>query len=388
MKYGLELFLERKAEFRTQTLGIVTNHTAVDHQLNHLITRLQKEDLQIEKIFSPEHGLYGVEPAGKKIKDTDTLSSGMTIQSLYGEQRKPALKDLEGLDLLVYDIQDVGVRFYTYIYTMANTMQAAAEKGIPFIVLDRPNPLRGDIVQGRPLPPSYSSFVGAYQLPIRYGLTPGELALYINEEYGIGADLMVATLKGWKRDAWYDSYSLAWIPPSPNIPTLQTALLYPGTCLIEGTNLSEGRGTTIPFHIVGAPWLETKTVKEKLAKTLPAAVKARQTRFRPRYAKYAGELCAGIQFHIGERTFNPIQIGVSLIWIIRNTHPKQFAWRKLNDSYIIDRLTGGSSFREHIDEGNDLESTTSYMQAHRGGFIEKKQQYHLYPNEAGSIHRK
>lgn len=388
MKYGLEIFLERKSEFIDRNFGIVTNHTAVDRHLDHLITRFQGEGLHIEKIFSPEHGLFGVEPAGKEIKETNTLFSDIPIQSLYGEKRKPASKDLQGLDALVYDIQDLGVRFYTYIYTMANTMQAAAEKGIPYIVLDRPNPLRGDVVQGRPLPPSYTSFVGAYQLPIRYGLTPGELALYINEEYSIGADLLVATLEGWKRDNWFDTYPLAWIPPSPNIPTLQTALLYPGTCLIEGTNLSEGRGTTIPFQIVGAPWLETKTLKEKLAKTLPATVKVRRTKFKPHYSKYREETCSGIQLHIDERTFNPIQIGVSLIWTIKNNQPNQFAWRKQNGTYIIDRLTGGSSFRENIDNGKDLTPTISYMNAHLEEFIEKKQQYHLYPNEVGSIHRR
>jgi len=259
---GLDVLVAQNfAPLANRRLGIVCNHTARDRSGRHLIDLCQQSGVcQITAIFAPEHGFRGTFADGKNIADAVDSLTGAPIYSLYGENLQPTAEMLKNVDLLVYDIQDVGVRFYTYISTLTNVMRAAAENHLPIVVLDRPNPIRGDRIEGPMLEPQFRSFVGPHPIPIRYGLTAGELARLINGEHWLGdtlrAELTVIKMQNWRRAMWFDETGLPWFPPSPNMPTLLTATVYPGFCFMEGTNLSEGRGTDSPFVQFGAPYFD------------------------------------------------------------------------------------------------------------------------------------
>ena len=252
---GLEVLLtEQRALIAGKRVGLITNHSGVNRQMNHAIDLISKTPgARLTALFAPEHGIRGLIQAGGKVVDTVDERSGVRVYSVYGAVRRPTPQMLAEVNVLIYDIQDVGARFYTFISTMGEGMEAAAEQGIPFIVLDRPNPLADTRVEGRMIDMRLKSFVGAYPIPIRFGMTPGELAGFYRDRMEKKVNLKVVKMKNWKRSMWYDQTGLAWTPPSPNIPTLAAAIVYPGTCLIEGTNVSEGRGTTTPFEMIGAP---------------------------------------------------------------------------------------------------------------------------------------
>jgi uncharacterized protein YbbC (DUF1343 family) len=239
---GIEALLsEQLGLIRGKRIGLITNHTGVDRKLRHDIDAfISTPGLRLVALFSPEHGIRGTVQAGEKVRSGVDEKTGIPVYSLYGETNRPTVEMLKEVDVLVYDIQDVGSRFYTYISTLGHCMEAAADRSIPFIVLDRPNPLGGEAVDGPPLKPEFRSFVGAFPIPIRYGLTPGELAGFIKDTRKLNLELSVVKLKNWRRSQWYDETGLVWVPPSPNIPTLEAALAYPGVCFVEGTNLSEG----------------------------------------------------------------------------------------------------------------------------------------------------
>src|SRR5690625_3902019 len=259
LKLGVEVLLDEQMDLLDgKRVGLITNPTGVDQELNHIVDVLHNDpEVDLTTLYGPEHGVRGDAQAGEYVEFYIDEITGLPVYSLYGETRKPTPEMLEDVDVLIFDIQDVGARFYTYIYTMAYAMEAAQENELEFVVLDRPNPISGYDVEGPVLDPEYASFVGNYPIPLRHAMTVGELALFFNEEFDINADMTVVEMTGWERGMYYDDTDLEFVLPSPNMPTLDTALVYPGTALIEGTNLSEGRGTTKPFELLGAPFVNS-----------------------------------------------------------------------------------------------------------------------------------
>lgn len=298
--------------------GLITNPTGVLRDLSSTVDML-KEMCNLIALFGPEHGVRGDVQAGENITSYTDKKTGIPVYSLYGDDISESEKVLSSLDTLIFDIQDVGARFYTYAYTMTDAMKLCAEHGVKFIVLDRPNPLGGIKAEGTVLDRSFSSFVGRFPTPTRCGLTIGEFAIMMNETENIGCDLTVVPMEGWKRDLYYDETDLVFIQPSPNIPTVDTAFVYIGTCIFEDTNLSEGRGTTRPFEMIGAPWLDSAKVIGKMGKQ--EGVILRECSFTPTFSDYKDIFCHGIQLHITDReAFLPFAVGVKLLDAIKKTH--------------------------------------------------------------------
>ncbi len=298
--------------------GLITNHTGVLRDLSSTVDML-KEKCNLVALFGPEHGVRGDVQAGENIIAYTDKSTGLPVYSLFGDDLSESEKALMSLDCVIFDIQDVGARFYTYAYTMTDTMKICAEHGIKFVVLDRPNPLGGTKTEGTLLERCFSSFVGRFPTPTRCGLTLGEFAIMMNETENIGCDLAVIPMEGWKRNMYYDDTDLVFIQPSPNIPTVGTAFAYIGTCIFEGTNISEGRGTTKPFEMIGAPWLDSKAVIERIGQQ--DGVILRECSFTPTFSDYKDIFCHGIQLHITDRdTFSPFAAGIRLLDAIRKTH--------------------------------------------------------------------
>lgn len=300
-------------------LGLITNHSGVTRDMTPSFMFLHSE-YELTALYSPEHGIYGAAQAGAKVEEVERESTtGVPVYSLYGGRTAPDEQMLDNVDILCFDIQDVGARFYTYLYTMTRSMKAAAAKGIPFVVFDRINPVGLNKVQGEILDENNASFVGEYAVPHRYGLTAGEFARFINETRDIGAELYVVPCEGLDRDTYYRDTDLCFVAPSPNMPTPETALVYTGTCIFEAVkNVSEGRGTTQPFEMIGAPYIDEQELCGYLnGYELPGAV-ARPVRFVPTFSKFAGELCRGIQIHVRDRdAFSPFEYGYVLISHLR-----------------------------------------------------------------------
>lgn len=358
------------AKIRGKRIGLVTNHTGVNHQLETTAAVLAaRRDLKLVALFGPEHGIQGHAQAGQPI------SSQPNVYSLYGDTRAPTPAMLEDVEVLLYDIQDVGVRFYTYVSTLFESMKAAAQQGIPFVVLDRPNPIDATRVEGPVLEPGFESFVGIYHLPARYGMTPGELASLLNSEAAIGADLVVVPIQGWRRSKWYDQTGLHWIMPSPNMATLSTATVYPGLGLIEGTNLSEGRGTTRPFELIGAPWLHSQQLADRLNHLELPGTRFRPQAFLPTFSKYQGESCQGIQIHVLDRNqFQPIPTFLHIVTAVLHLHPKKL---ELADQ-VFDRLVGNSWVRRHLLQRRPVDEIVKQWQTALEEFKKKRTKYLLY----------
>ncbi|MGA9287561.1 MAG: DUF1343 domain-containing protein, partial [Anaerobacillus sp.] len=338
-------------------------------------------DVDLKALYGPEHGVRGSAQAGDYVEYYTDEETGLPVYSLYGSTKKPTPEMLEGIDVLLFDIQDVGTRFYTYIYTMAYAMEAAAENDIEFIVLDRPNPLGGEAVEGPVLDDEYSSFVGKYEIPLRHGMTVGELASLFNEEFNIGADLTVVEMEHWKRNMYYDDTQLEWVLPSPNMPTLDTALVYPGAALIEGTNVSEGRGTTKPFELIGAPFIKSTELTDELNGLDLPGVDFRAASFTPSFSKHAGELTHGVQIHVTDKeAFKPVKTGVSLVKTIHDLYPDDFEFRAENSSGVsfFDLLVGNGWIREAIEEGHTVEEMEQQWQGDLEDFKEVREDYLLY----------
>ncbi|MEO5822707.1 MAG: DUF1343 domain-containing protein [Vicinamibacteraceae bacterium] len=349
---GIDVFLEHlPADLRGKRVALITNSSAIDRAGVSDIDRIAQHDgLRLVALLAPEHGIRGVADAGATIDDEKDAKSGVPVHSLYkAEGRGPTPDMLRDVDVLVYDLQEVGGRTWTYVSTMALSMQAAAKRGIPFVVLDRPNPIGGDIVEGARLDPAFASFVGMYPIPARHGLTVGELAALFNRQHGIGADLIVVRAANWRRSQWRDDTGLPWVNPSPNLRSLEALMSYPGTVYFEGTNLTEGRGTDRPFEQVGAPWLRAPEIVEAMhalrlpgvrfeAITMPVARSA---------AKFPGETIPGIHVVVTDRQgYRPVRTALLLIDMIKRRQPAQFAWGP-----SIDRLTGSDTVRHAIDAG-------------------------------------
>ena len=335
--------------------------------LTDLLERQPEVDLVA--LFAPEHGLLGRDQAGEKIAGEPAR------YSLYGSTRAPTAKMLEGVDLLIFDVQDVGVRFYTYISTLYECMKAAGRLGVPFLVLDRPNPIDATRVEGPLLEPGQESFVGVHPIALRHGMTVGELGLLFNAEAELGCDLKIVPLRGWKRSQWYDQTGLHWIMPSPNMPTLATAAVYPGLCLVEGTNLSEGRGSTRPFELIGAPWLKSTQLAQELNQLGLEGVRFRPQAFRPTFSKFKGEPCRGIQIHVVDRhAFDPIRAVLHLLHQLIGMHPEEFEFK--ND--IFDRLSGSPAIRVALEQGRSAQEILSGWQKDLETFRETRARFLLY----------
>ena len=359
---GLEVLLDRHLPWlRGRRLGLLAHQASVTRDLAHVAQLLNDlRGVRLARLFAPEHGLWGAAQDHAPVASTRDQVTGLEVWSLYGERRAPTPETLAGLDALVVDLQDIGARYYTFVWTLALAMRECARAGVRVIVLDRPNPLGGDRVEGNVPDPAFASFVGLYPLPARHGFTIGELARRFVLEEGIRCDLTVARMRGWRRAMLWEDTGLPWVPPSPNMPTPDTARVYPGGCLIEGTNLSEGRGTTRPFEWIGAPYLDGHRYAEALdAMSLPG-VRFRPARFIPTFHKWAGEVCGGVQIHVTDRRrFRPFRTGVAAISVARRLAPAEFRWKEPPYEFEhtrlpIDILFGTDRIRTQIEGGTDL----------------------------------
>ncbi|QFT90343.1 hypothetical protein FIU87_17015 [Bacillus sp. THAF10] len=382
-KLGVEVLLEKEKHLiEGKRVGLITNPTGVDKELNSIVDTLFNDpDTELTALYGPEHGVRGDAQAGQYVDFYIDEKTGLPVYSLYGPTRKPTPEMLENIDVLLFDIQDVGTRFYTYIYTMAYAMEAAKENDIPFVVLDRPNPLGGLKVEGPVLDMEYASFVGNYAIPLRHGMTVGELAKLFNEEFEIGADLTVVKMKGWKRYMYYDDTPLEFVLPSPNMPTFNTALVYPGSALIEGTNVSEGRGTTKPFELIGAPFINADQLATKLNDLNLPGVTFRAASFTPTFSKHAGTLSHGVQLHIIDRDdFKPVETGLHIVKTIHDMYPEDFAFRAENSKGIsfFDNLVGNKWIRQGIEEGRSVDELASDWKKELKEFHKVRRQYLLY----------
>lgn len=381
---GVEVFVENPpAELNGKRIGLITNQSGIDRQGRSTIDLIRAlPGLTLVALFSPEHGIRGV--AESRVDSSVDETTGLPIHSLYGETNKPTPAMLEGVDVLIYDIEDLGVRQYTYESTLALAMQAAAEKGIPIIVLDRPNPVTGRIMEGNILEPEFQSFVGIYPVLSRHGMTLGELARMYNVEQKIGADLTIVPVEGWTRDMWRDGTDLPWIKPSPNIYRFEAAIHYPGTVFFEAVNVSEGRGTDAPFEQIGAPWLDNVRLAETMnALNLPGVrFEAADIPVSATGRKYPGEVLNGVKFVITDReTYRPIAASLLMIEAIRRMHPDEFEWRGANQReptmLTIERHGGTARLKQAIDAGT-LADLLREWERDQAVFAERRSQYLLY----------
>ena len=376
---GIEVFVSDVPQaLRGKRVGLITNQSGIDRSKVPDIDLIARhKDLKLVALLAPEHGIRGDIQAGVKVGDEADPRTGVPIYSLYmAEDRGPTPEMLKDVDVLVYDLQEVGGRTWTYVSTMALAMQAAAKKRIPFVVLDRPNPISGEIVEGALLDPRFKSFVGMYPIPARHGMTVGELAMLFNRQHGIGVDLIVVRAANWRRSQWFDQTGLPWVNPSPNLRSLAALQSYPGSVYFEGTNLTEGRGTDRPFEQIGASWLDAPDVVRVMnGMGLPGIrFEAITMTVAPTAAKFKGQTIPGIRFAITDRqTYRPVRTSLLLIDAIRRRHPSEFAW-----TGSIDRLTGSDKVRLAI-AGGTLTGLLEEWDREAAAFAESRKPFLLYP---------
>jgi len=366
MRAGLEKLLENPKRWLGKArVGLVTNPTGVDRHLRHAIDLLHGHpDANLRLLFGPEHGIRATAQDMIGVADTRDPVTGLPEISLYGksfESLSPTPAQLAQIDVLVFDIQDVGARYYTYAATTALCMRAAKTAQIKVIVLDRPNPINGTQIEGGGLDPGLENFCALYPIPQRHGMTVGELARLYKDTFGIGCELEVVPCDGWKREWYYDDCNLPWVMPSPNMPTLDTAIVYPGMCLLEGTNLSEGRGTTRPFELFGAPFIDPRKLADELRRYDLPGVAFRPCLIQPAFHKFANERCGALQLHVTDRrAFCPYRTGLAILVAVKSLWPEKFSWRTepyefRTDVPAIDLLTGKAEVRRAIDQGKPIE---------------------------------
>jgi len=376
---GIEVLLRDSLHLVAgRRVGLVTNHTGVDRTGRSDIDLLAgHEAFDLVALYSPEHGIRGVERAGAAIDSSVDERTGLPIHSLYGETRKPTPTMLDGVDVLVFDMQDIGARYYTYVSTMALAMEAAGEQGIPFLVLDRPNPIRGDVVQGSVLDPEYATFVGMYPVPMRHGMTPGELARMYVGAFGIDVELHVVPVDGWTRATLFTETGLPWIPPSPNMPSVESALAYPGTCLFEGTPLSVGRGTDRAFQWIGAPWLDGESLAAALNGYEIPGVRFEAVAFTPVDAgdrKFEGQEVYGVQLIPESSDYDASRAVVAMLIETYRASGSNWGWFVAH----FDRLAGSDALRLGIEAGQDLDALTRGWAAPLAQFEELRAPFLIY----------
>ncbi|HUI46534.1 MAG TPA: DUF1343 domain-containing protein [Nitrospirota bacterium] len=367
-------------------VGLAAHPASVNRRFEHAIDVFQwTKKFRLTALFGPQHGIHGqtqdnmVEWEG--FRDPAT---GLPVFSLYGQVRKPVHSMLEHCDVLAIDLQDVGSRYYTFIWTMDLCMQACREHGKTVIILDRPNPIGGRLVEGPVLDPAYASFVGLKPLPVRHGMTIAEIGSYLHRGYYPDLDFRILPMRGWKRSLWFNDTTLPWVMPSPNMPTLDTALVYPGMCLMEGTNISEGRGTTRPFEIFGAPFIHPHTIIKVLKESKLPGVEFRPVHFQPTFQKHAHTLCGGAQIHVTNREkFQPFKTGVAILKAIHNTYPRDFRWKEPPYEYEevnlpIDILAGSDKLRKDIESWKDLDAMEKWWREETTEFEKVRRKFLLY----------
>jgi uncharacterized protein YbbC (DUF1343 family) len=379
VRIGAEILLANSRSFlRGERVGLVVHPASVLPNLRHTADALMNEaSSRLVALFGPQHGARGEKQdnmiESEHYRDPDT---GLPVHSLYSETRRPTEHMLSDLDVLVFDLQDVGTRIYTFIYTMSYCMEACAEYGKRMIILDRPNPINGRQVEGNLLEPEFKSFVGRYPLPMRHGMTVGELARFFNAEFKIECDLSVVPMEGWKR--------ADWVQPSPNIPTLDSAVVYPGMVLVEGTRLSEGRGTTRPFELVGAPYIRPRDLAGRLNSQDLPGVQFRAAYFEPTSQKWSGQTCGGVQIHVQDRqVFEPYLTGIAVLTAIQALYPESFKWREPpyeyeDDKRPIEILSGSDRIPAQIESGISPAEIRSGWQSDVARFLRQREPYLLY----------
>lgn len=384
---GLEKLLEEKLTLLADArIGLICNQASVDHGLQHAADLLHRHSqVNLTALFGPQHGIRGdVQDNMIETGHSIDRATGLPIYSLYSETREPTEEMLGDVDVLVFDLQDVGCRIYTFAYTLANCMRAAKKLGKKVIVCDRPNPITGKGVSGNVLDPEQASFVGQFSVPTRHGMTLGELARMFNDHFGIGCDLAVVPMAGWQRDDWHDQTDAPWVMPSPNIPTLDSATVFPGTVHFEGTQLSEGRGTTRPFELVGAPYVVPEDYALALNKLKLQSVSFRSCVFRPTFQKHAGVSCGGVQIHVTDRdSFEPVLAGIAMVKLAYDMYGDEFRWKQPPYEYVFDRnpfdvIAGTAKLREEIERGTALTEIQQSWEEPLAAFRGLREEYLMY----------
>lgn len=387
IKLGLEKLLTKPKVFlKNQRVGLICNQASVNHEFEHAADLLfEHPDINLVALFGPQHGIRG-DVQDNMIETVHTIDkkTNLPIYSLYSETREPTEEMLQNLDTLIFDLQDVGCRVYTFIYTMANAMKACARFGKKMVVCDRPNPINGNDVEGNILENEYTSFVGQFPIPMRHGLTVGELAKLFNREFGINCELEIITMDNWAREDFFDATDAPWVMPSPNIPIPDTTVVFPATVYFEGTQISEGRGTTRPFEIVGAPFIEADKLTEALAELKLPGVKFRSINFKPTFQKHADKVCGGVFVHVLDRVaFEPVFTGFAMVKTIYDLYTDDFKWKIPPYEYVYDLnpfdvISGTDKIRKFIETGADLDLIKHYWRNDVKEFQEHRQKYLLY----------
>ena len=387
VKLGLERLLEDAASIiKTERVGLICNQASVDHGYRHAADLLhQHPEIDLRILFGPQHGIRGdlqdnmIETAHAHDRNT-----GLRVYSLYSETREPTDEMLADVDTLVFDMQDVGCRIYTFVYTLANCMRAAKRLNKRVVVCDRPNPISGKYVSGNVLEPEFASFVGQYPIPTRHGMTVGELAKLFNERFGIGCDLQVLTMHGWEREYWHDQTDAPWVLPSPNMPTVDSATVFPGTVHFEGTQVSEGRGTTRPFELIGAPYIDAEDYAGALNELSLPGVYFRACVFQPTFQKHAGVSCGGAQIHVLDReVFEPVLAGVAMVKLAYDMYGDSFRWKEPPYEYVYDKnpfdvIAGTDKTRKAFEQRLSLSEIETSWQTELDEFRRVRESYLMY----------
>ena len=387
VKLGLQKALDGDVKFPDNArIGLICNQASVNHSFRHSADLFyEHSQANLVALFGPQHGIRGdVQDNMIETPHTTDKLTGLPIYSLYSEIRQPTEEMLSGLDVLMFDLQDVGCRVYTFIYTMANAMRACAEFGKKMIVLDRPNPIGGRAVEGNLLETGHESFVGQYPIPMRHGMTAGELAQLFNVEFGINCELEVVAMNNWNREDYYDETDAPWVMPSPNIPTVDTTVVFPASVYFEGTEISEGRGTTRPFEIVGAPYVDADEYSDALSKLRLPGVVFRPINFLPTFQKHANQSCGGVFIHILDRhIFEPVITGLAMVKTAYDLYNSDFRWKTASYEYVFDRnpfdvIAGTSRIREMFEQGIELKDIKLSWQTDVNKFIQMREKYLIY----------
>jgi uncharacterized protein YbbC (DUF1343 family) len=387
VKLGIEKILDEQISLlKNQRVGLICNQASVNHKFQHAADLFfEHSETNLTTLFGPQHGIRGdVQDNMIETSHATDKKTGLPVFSLYSETREPTEEMLRNIDVLVFDLQDVGCRVYTFIYTMANAMRVCAELGKKFIVLDRPNPIGGLTVEGNVLELGHESFVGQYPIPMRHGLTVGEIAKLFNEEFSIKCDLEIITMDNWAREDFYDETDAPWVMPSPNMPTVETSVVFPATVYFEGTQVSEGRGTTRPFEIIGASYIDSDEFAEALNSLKLSGVIFRPINFLPTFQKEAGKFCGGVFLHVSDRIeFKPVFTGLAMIKTLFDLYPKHFKWKNPPYEYVFDRnpfdvIAGTTKIRELFEQKGSFEDLKNFCNCGVKEFLEIRDNYLIY----------